>query len=99
MYKAAVIGDYDSIYGFSSAGMDIIPVRSDAECAEAFAKILKGGYGVVFVTENYAPAIENLITQPIPAVMFIPSADGKSGYAADELHRMTEKAVGADILS
>lgn len=99
MYKAAVIGGYDVIYGFASAGMEIIPVNSDAECIKAFEKTLKGDYGAVFVTENFADSINELITQPLPAVMFIPSNGGSTGYGMNELHRMVEKAAGADILS
>ncbi|MBO1695080.1 V-type ATP synthase subunit F, partial [Bacteroides uniformis] len=26
MYKIAVVGDYDSIYGFATLGLDIFPV-------------------------------------------------------------------------
>ncbi len=33
MYKIAVLGDYDSIYGFAALGLDTFPV-SDLEEAE-----------------------------------------------------------------
>lgn len=99
MYKAAAIGSYDSIYGFASAGMEIIPVNSEQECIDAFSKTLRGDYGAVFITENFAAALSGLITQPLPAVMFIPSQEGSSGFGMNELHKMVEKAAGADILS
>jgi V/A-type H+-transporting ATPase subunit F len=98
MYKAAAIGHHDSIYGFASAGMDIIPVENEQECIDAFLKTLKDNYGVVFVTENFAETIHPLITQPLPAVMFIPSQEGSKGFAMTELHSMVEKAAGADLL-
>lgn len=98
MYRAAAIGSYDSIYGFASAGIKVIPADNEDECIEAFKKVLNRDYGVVFVTENYAPAINELITEPIPAVMYIPSVDGERGFAKQELHRLVEKAAGADLL-
>ena len=98
MYKAAVIGDYDSIYGFASAGMKIVPVSEEKECIRAFKHILNSDYGVVFVTENYADAIDELIEEPIPAVMYIPSQKGHKGCAMLRLHELVEKAAGADLL-
>lgn len=98
MYKAAVIGNYDSIYGFASAGMNIVPVSSGKECANEFVKMLDKDYGVLFVTENYAEDVIDYITKPIPVVMFIPSQGTDSGYAKNELHKMVEKAAGADLL-
>ena len=98
MYRAAVIGGYDIIYGFASAGMKIIPVANEEECVKAFKKAMNRDYGVLFITENYAPAVNELITAPIPAVMYIPSQDGGAGFAKQELHRLVEKAAGADLL-
>lgn len=34
MYKIAVMGDYDSVYGFAALGLDIFPIASQEE-AEA----------------------------------------------------------------
>ena len=31
MYKIAVIGDYDSIYGFAALGLDTFPVKEAEE--------------------------------------------------------------------
>lgn len=98
MYRAAAIGSYDSIYGFASAGIKVIPAANEDECIEAFKKVLNRDYGVVFITENYAPAINELITEPIPAVMYIPAAGEEGGFAKQELHRLVEKAAGADLL-
>ena len=97
MYKAAVIGDYDSIYGFACAGLDIISVSNDAECEEAFKKAASKNYAAVFVTENYAQIVIPLAANPIPALMLIPLHEGES-YGEKELHSMVEKAAGADIL-
>lgn len=98
MYRAAAIGNYDSIYGFASAGIEVISAENEEECIEAFKKTQNRDYGVVFVTENYAPALNKLITEPIPAVMYIPSTEGEKGFAKQELHKLVEKAAGADLL-
>ena len=37
MHKVAVIGDYDSIYGFSALGLDTFPV-TDVNRGSTFAK-------------------------------------------------------------
>ena len=37
MYKIAVLGDYDSIYGFAALGLDIFPVSEPEESAKLFA--------------------------------------------------------------
>ena len=34
MYKIAVLGDYDSIYGFATLGLDTFPVTTHEEAAE-----------------------------------------------------------------
>ena len=34
MYKMAVLGDYDSIYGFATLGLDTFPVTDPAEAAK-----------------------------------------------------------------
>ncbi len=39
MHKVAVIGDYDSIYGFSALGLDTFPVETQEEAAEMLSKL------------------------------------------------------------
>ena len=34
MYKIAVIGDYDSIYGFATLGLSICPVKNREEAKD-----------------------------------------------------------------
>ena len=35
MYKIAVVGDYDSIYGFASLGLTVFPIEDDMSTEEA----------------------------------------------------------------
>ena len=40
MYKIAVVGDYDSIYGFAAVGLDICPVKSREETRERLKRLV-----------------------------------------------------------
>ena len=100
-YSAAAIGPFGSIYGFSAAGADIYAADTPEQALDAFKKVLKGSYGVVFITETFSDneEIRSLMTSPLPAVLVIPDASGSLGKGAKELHGMVEKAAGADILA
>ena len=51
MYKAAVIGDYDSIYGFGALGLDVFPTDGDlTQAAHQLRRLCEGNYAVVYIT-------------------------------------------------
>ena len=50
MYKIAVVGDYDSIYGFATLGLDIFPVTSRKEAEEKLEHLAASKYGIIYVT-------------------------------------------------
>ena len=54
MYKIAVLGDYDSIYGFATLGLDTFPVSTREEAGEKLHQLTLGDYGIVYVTEALA---------------------------------------------
>ena len=39
MYKIAVLGDYDSIYGFAALGLDIFPVNGPEEAKQTLTQL------------------------------------------------------------
>ena len=45
MYKIAVMGDYDSIYGFAALGLDIYPAANRKEAEEKLESLAGKGYG------------------------------------------------------
>ena len=45
MYKIAVLGDYDSIFGFAALGLDTFAVQTREEAAEKLHQLAQGGYG------------------------------------------------------
>jgi len=104
MYKIAVMGDWDSIYGFGALGLDTF--AETGEDAEKAAQLLKrlgsGDYAVIFVTEALASkipeTIEEFRVQPNPAVILIPGISGNTGEGISAVKRSVEQAVGSDII-
>ena len=47
MYKIAVVGDYDSIFGFAALGLDTFAVQTREEAAEKLHQLAQGGYGIM----------------------------------------------------
>lgn len=101
MYKMAVMGDYDSIYGFSTLGIEVFPVEDAALAARKLRQLAKE-YGVIFVTEGLASKIRNEIEtyedQVTPAVILIPEIAKNTGDGMRVVRRTVEKAIGSDVL-
>ena len=89
MDKIAVIGDYDSIYGFQTLGLSICPVRDAEE-------------GIIYITEALAAElpeeIERYKEQVMPAIIQIPGVSGNTGAGVEGVKKTVEQAVGSDIL-
>ena len=103
MIRIAVLGDIDSIKGFSAVGLDIFPCTDQESAHEQFKKITGGGvYGVVYITEEYAELLKKDISKfdevMSPAVIPIPGIKGNTGYGVKRLSESVEKAVGSDII-
>lgn len=102
MYKIAVLGDYDSIYGFAALGLETFPVSEREEAAETLARLAGGGYGVIYITESCAAELKHEIAryqeQITPAIIQIPGIAGNTGGGIAGVKKSVEVAVGADIL-
>ena len=83
MYKAAVLGDYDSIYGFAALGLATFPVRTPDEAAQTLKKIADGSFAVIYITEALAAALEDDLAsyreRLLPAIILIPGIYGNTG--------------------
>ena len=44
MYRIAVIGDRDSIYGFAALGLDIYPIEHGQDASEQLKTLCSGEY-------------------------------------------------------
>jgi len=104
MYKIAVMGDWDSIYGFSALGMDTF--RVEAEDADSAGKRLQAlaeqDYAVIYITEALAAKLSSEIdhyrTQTRPAIILIPGISGNTGEGIAAVRKSVEQAVGSDII-
>ncbi len=105
MYKAAVIGDWDSIYGFSALGLDTFRIEAedpDDSARELLKKLSQSRYEVIYITESLAKRIPDEIDkyrlQLSPAVILIPGISGNTGDGLNAVKRSVEQAVGSDII-
>ena len=102
MYKIAVIGDYDSIYGFATLGLSICPVKTRDEAREKLRQHADGQYGIIYNTEAAAAELEEEIEEyrekTLPAIIRIPGVSGNTGAGVEGVKKTVEQAVGSDIL-
>lgn len=102
MYKIAVIGPYDSIYGFATLGLDIFPVQDAKTGAETFRKIVNEEYAVIYITEGLASELSSEVEacreRVLPAVILIPGISGNTGEGVENVKKSVEQAIGSDIL-
>lgn len=102
MYKIAVMGDRDSIYGFAALGLDIYPTADPAEAAKKLRRLAESGYAVIYMTEALStalePEIERYRAQFVPAIIPIPGVSGNTGAGMAHVRKSVEQAVGSDII-
>ena len=102
MYKIAVIGDYDSIYGFATLGLSICPVKTREEARDKLRHLAEGEYGIIYITEKAAAelgsALEEYRERVLPAIIQIPGVSGNTGAGVEGVKKTVEQAVGSDIL-
>ena len=81
MYKIAVLGDYNSIYGFAALGLDTFPVEDPAEGKEKLNRLAAGEYAVIYITEQLAAQLSAEISkyseELMPAIIQIPGISRK----------------------
>lgn len=100
--KIAVMGNYDSIYGFAALGLSIFPVEGQEDAIKTLKNLAGSGYGIIYITEEYAALtakqIEKYNEVMTPAIIQIPGVKGNTGDGIRAVRRSVEKAVGSDIL-
>jgi len=102
MYKIAVMGEPDSIYGFATLGLDTFPFDSAENAGHMLRKLADEEYAVIYITESLASKIKNEIDRyresKLPAVILIPGVSGNTGDGIRNVKKSVEQAVGSDIL-
>ena len=58
MDKIAVMGDYDSIYGFAALGLSTFPVENAETARKRLSTLVNSGYGIIYVTELSRPLVQ-----------------------------------------
>lgn len=104
MYKIAVLGEKDSVIGFSALGLDTYSAASGEEAKDIFHKLTKNTeeYAIIYVTENFYEALASDIDKfkdnVTPAIILIPGSSGSLGLGQSALDAAVERAIGANIL-
>lgn len=104
MYKIAVMGEKETVIGFSALGLDIFPVADEEEALSTFHKLVGGTseYAIIYLTESYAEKLSAEINKHkndvTPAIILIPGPGGSLGLGQAALDASVEKAVGTNIL-
>ncbi len=102
MYRIAVIGDRDSIYGFQALGLDVKCIEHGEDAFETIKKVCSSNYAVVYITEaiaaQYEKELEHYSELQIPAIIQIPGITGNTGKGILNVKKSVEKAVGSDII-
>ena len=102
MYKIAVMGDWDSIYGFGALGFETFPVTDPVEAEKKLRDLAEKQTAVVYITEALAKQIDKAIasyaSEPLPAIILIAGASGNTGEGMLAVKRSVEQAVGSDII-
>ena len=101
MYKIAVVGDYDSIYGFAAVGLDICPVKDREETRDRLKQLAEGGYGIIYITEKAAAELGSGLDEyremKLPAVIQIPGVSGNTGAGVSGVKRQIMKVSGNNL--
>ena len=102
MYKVAVLGDKESILGFSAIGIDIFPVYDANEAIKTLRELEKDNYGIIYITEKLSldikDEIESYRPKIIPAIITIPGNSGSLNIGINRIREFAKKAVGIDIV-
>ena len=95
-----VIGDEDTVLGFSLVGVSGTTCRSESEAKSAWNSVLEHHeYGVIVITEDVADMIREtvdrfLFSESFPLVVEIPR---KGGKFSRDLRELTNEAIGVSI--
>ena len=102
MYRVAVLGDKESIYGFAALGLDVFFVAENDDAEATFKKLTQSDYAVIYITEHLAQSLEEEIAKfaykASPAIIQIPGVFGNTGKGMLDVKKSVEKAVGSDII-
>lgn len=99
----AVIGDGESIKGFSAIGLDIYVCDDYDHAAKTLRNIADADdYAIIYMTEEFynssSKERSRYKDRLTPAVIPIPGVKGNADTGVRRLSSFVEKAVGSDII-
>lgn len=102
MYRIAVMGNRDSIYGFASVGLDIYPVDDLSLASRQLKTLTENEYAIIYMTEalceHLAKELDAMKEMTLPAIIPIPGVSGNTGLGIARVKKSVEQAVGSDII-
>lgn len=100
MPSAAIIGDKESLAGFTALGVDGYPAHTRAETETALEKAQRAGCALILLTEAAAlhvrARIEALRQKEGPLICILPD-EAKPGQADRALETVLRQAAGAGL--
>lgn len=99
--KIAIIGEKDAILGFKPSGIETHPVIDTKEAEERLRSLAQDrDYGTIYITESLSSQIKELILELSKSsnIVIIPARGEALGLAKERLKKISEKALGTDIL-
>lgn len=99
--KYFVIGDEDTVLGFSLVGVDGAIATSHQEAVDAFNRALdNSGYGIIIITETVSAMMRDtvdkyLFSEAFPLLVEIPSP--KDGTYSKDLRALVNEAIGVSL--
>ena len=101
MNNIAVMGNLDSILVFKTVGFDVFGVNTEVKARNTLNKLVLN-YQIIFITEDYAKCVEDIIEDSLlkayPIITIIPSGTSNSDYALNKIKQEVEKSLGVNIL-
>ena len=102
LYRAAVIGDSQTVMGFKAVGLTTAPANDGPEAAAQLHKLAENGYAVIYITEALAEGLsaelDHYRESLLPAIIPIPGVQGNTGMGIRMVKHSVEQAVGSDII-
>ena len=114
-YQIAMVGPPESVVAFKALGVQVVPCSDAAQVVTVLralqAEMVTGPdggeqpkYAVIFLNEGLAQAIpiaeyQELTANVLPALVPLPGPAGSTGFGAQRLGRIVERAIGSNILA
>lgn len=102
MHKIGVVGDYESVCGFSALGLDTFFVNDARAAYQTVKRLFENAYAIIYVIEKYmeemSEAYEKYSEMQIPVIVPISSSDGSTGFGMNRVKRSVNRAVGLDMI-